>query len=626
MPRSLTLKDHQQEARLFSQRSLVVIAIVLLMALLLFAQLVNLQILQHERYTTLSNNNHLELIPIKPERGLIYDRHGVLLAGNIPIFSLELTPSHIRNMNKTIAELQQLVSISPEQVKSFHRLRKQQRSHNAVPLKLELSLEERAIIAVNQHRWPGVAIKARLIRTYPQGRYLAHVLGYVSRINAHELRRIDPVNYSASTFIGKLGIEKYYEKILHGRVGYQRVEIDASGRIVRVLQKTPPIPGNSLHLSIDAALQKHIYKALGKHRGAVVVVDPRNGEVLAMVSTPAYDPNPFVRGISSQAYKVLQQSPHRPLYNRAIRGQYPLASTIKPFLTLQGLDSESIDPSFKVWDPGWYKLPNSKHIYRDWKRRGHGWVNAHRAIVVSCDTFYYQLANLMGINQIHHVLTRFGFGETTGIDLHEELSGLIPNAAWKRKRKNTAWYPGDTLISGIGQGFMLTTPLQLAHATATLAARGKRIRPHILQRQVTPEQLTVPQQNKTEYTIKLNNPEVWDQITKAMVGVIKERHGTGYRFGRNTPYSVAAKTGTAQVFSAKFHAPFDDDDFPEHLRDHSLFIAFAPVQEPTVAIAVVVENSKIAAKIARQTMDFLLLPKRSSHPMTKTYHQRAKSP
>lgn len=617
MSRQLTLKDHILESRLFTRRAVELGLLVLLLVVLLLSRLFYLQIIQHDRYKTLSNNNQLDLIPIKPDRGLIYDRNGVLIADNLPVFSLEIVRSRVKNINNTIAELRKLIDISDDEVSAYKRLAKQHRPFQAVPLKLKLSQEERAKFGVNQYLFPGVSVKARLIRHYPYGPMLAHVLGYVGRINEKELKRVDPVNYSASNFIGKIGLERYYENVLHGKVGYERVEVNAAGRIIRTMARTPPIPGNNLHLTLDLGLQMAISNAMQGHRGAVVAIDPRNGDVLAMVSTPSYDPNLFVRGISSKDFKGLHDSPEQPLYNRAIRGQYPLASTIKPFLILEGLDSETIDRSYRIRDPGYFKLPNSRHIYKDWKRGGHGTVNARRAIIVSCDTFFYRLANRMGITRIDSILTRFGFGIATGIDMKEELSGLVPSPAWKLRHKGAAWYPGDTLVSGIGQGFMLTTPLQLAHATAALAMRGQRERPHLLLKQSTPDKVQIPYQTSPLFPVVLKDESIWDYVVDAMVAVIRERGGTGYRYGRNAPYPVAAKTGTGQVFSAKFHAPFEDSDLPEKLRDHSLFIAFAPVDNPQIAIAVIVENSKLASNIARITTDYYLVKRHEKKPMNR---------
>lgn len=605
MKKRITLKDHLREIKAFTRRTATIALCLLFLTLLLIARLIYLQVIQHARYKTLSNQNQLTVVPIAPNRGLIYDRNGVLLANNIPVFNLEITPDRITDIKATLRELQKIIPISKNDIHSFFKQEKQRRRFDAIPIRLQLTDAEIARFSVNQHRFPGVSVKARLIRHYFFGKTLSHVLGYVGRINSHELQHVDESNYSATNFMGKSGIEKYYESVLHGQVGHEHVETDATGRTVRVLHRTPPTPGANLYLTLDNRLQLSAEKALGNNRGAVVVINPNNGELLALMSTPGYDPNPFVTGISAEAYRVLRESKAQPFYDRAIRGQYPLASTIKPFLALEALDKNIIQTHDKIWDPGWFKLPNNNHFYRDWKRTGHGWINLKRAIVVSCDTYYYKLASLMGITRINSILTRFGFGLMTGIDMPGELAGLIPSPAWKLRTKKQSWYTGDTLISGIGQGYMLTTPLQLANATAALSTRGKRTHPHLLLKKVAPDNTSEPFKAVALFPIELDKLQVWHFVISAMKGVIRFNEGTGHRFGRPEDYSIAAKTGTAQVFSNAQHDETveEQQDLPEHLRDHSLFIAFAPVEHPQIAIAVVVENSARASKVARQVMD-----------------------
>lgn len=616
MAKRLTLKDHQRETKLFFRRVVLLSLIILILTGTLISRLVYLQVTQHNKFRTLSKLNQLELIPIKPNRGLIYDRNGVLLAENKPVFSLEIIPDRVKNLDDTLASLRKMFPITDEEIANFHKFAKRTRPSESVPLHLELTEDEQARFAVNRFKFPGVIVKARLIRHYPHGAALAHVLGYVGRINEAELQKVDPVNYSATNYIGKLGVEKYFEKTLHGKVGYEQVEIDASGRILRVLHRTDPIPGNNLYLSIDSQLETAIEKFLGDRRGAVVALNPQTGEVLALVSSPSYDPNPFVQGISHKDYKTLRSNPDQPLYNRAIRGQYPFASTIKPFLAVEGLESGIVNKKYRIKDPGYYMLPNSSHVYKDWKKRGHGVVNLRKAIIISCDTYFYHLAHRMGITRIDTILTKFGFGIKTKIEMGEELPGLVPSPAWKRRAKGQSWYPGDTLVSGIGQGYMLTTPLQLASGTATLGTHGKRMQPQLLLRQEMPDKTIIESKPKPVYPVELNNPEIWPFVVSAMRGVITQ--GTGYRFGRDAPYLVAGKTGTGQVFSAKFHAPFDDANLPERLRDHSLFIAFAPMDKPKIAIAVIVENSKLASNVARQTLDYYLLGKLPKNLEQKT--------
>lgn len=607
------LKNPVKEASLFNQRTVITVLIVLLLFSFILLKLLNLQVQKHTEYQTLSDKNQLNLIAIPPSRGLIFDRNGLLLAGNTPIFTLELIPDKVKNLQKTLSELQTIItSIDEEDLAAFERSIKQHRRFEPVPLKFKLTPDEVAKFSVNQYRFPGVNVNAGLMRFYPKGALTAHLLGYVGRINAKELNRIDQAQYASTNFIGKVGIEKYYESQLHGDVGYQQVEIDASGRTVRSLKREPSQTGAKLTLTIDSSLQETAEKALKGYRGSVVAIDPRNGEILALVSTPSYDPNAFVKGISRKAYSELATSTLQPLYNRALRGQYPLASTIKPFIALSALDKKIIRSNLRIFDRGWFKLPNVNHLYRDWKRQGHGWVDLRRAIIISCDTYFYELANLMGIREIDEILNEFGFGMLTGIDMGEELPGLIPTPEWKKEVKKTPWYTGDTLISGIGQGFMLTTPLQLASATARLSMHGKHYKPHLLKEMVENNTVKVVKPHEN-FPLQLKSESSWREIISAMESVITDNHGTGFRFGRKQPYRVAAKTGTAQVYSIKQNRTAKEDEtvIPERLRDHSLFIGFAPVGDPKLAIAVVVENAPIAGNVARKVFDNYLLKKKS---------------
>ncbi|HEN5548387.1 TPA: penicillin-binding protein 2, partial [Legionella pneumophila] len=560
---------------------------------------------EFKRYQTLSLKNQMSVIPIAPPRGVILDRNGVLLAENIPVYVLEITPERVKDMKQTLTKLRELIpSITDEDIDSFNKTRLQNRSFVPIPIKLKLSQEEVATFASNQYHFPGVSIKARLMRHYPLGEITAHALGYVGRINIQELKQVDSTNYRATNFIGKAGIEKYYEDILHGKVGYQMVETDVSGRTLRIINKVNPHSGAKLYLSIDARLQEAAYNALKDKRGAVVVINSRNGEVLAMVSSPSFDPNIFVSGVSKADYKVLSNALQRPLFNRAVRGVYPPASTIKPFVGLAGLDKGFITTTTEIYDPGKYKLPTSSHVYRDWKKTGHGVINFKRAITVSCDTFFYQLGNKMGISNIEDMLVKFGLGQLTHVDLHEEANGVIPSARWKRQTKGVSWYPGDTLISAIGQGFMLATPLQMANATASLSQHGQRFRPHLLIKTVNSDTNETEEYKPfEEYPVSLRDEANWGVVIDAMHSVLTSNEGTGYRFGRNPPYPVAGKTGTAQVYSGRQYEKAKYEDIPEHLRDNSLFIAFTPVEKPEIAIAVVVENDTIASTVARKVLD-----------------------
>ncbi|ANN95408.1 TPA: penicillin-binding protein 2 [Legionella pneumophila] len=605
MYRNQSFKNYRAESQHQRFRLNLLIAILIILSLILILRLAFLQISEFKRYQTLSLKNQMSVIPIAPPRGVILDRNGVLLAENIPVYVLEITPERVKDMKQTLTKLRELIpSITDEDIDNFNKTRLQNRSFVPIPIKLKLSQEEVATFASNQYHFPGVSIKARLMRHYPLGEITAHALGYVGRINIQELKQVDSTNYRATNFIGKAGVEKYYEDILHGKVGYQMVETDVSGRTLRIINKVNPHSGAKLYLSIDARLQEAAYNALKDKRGAVVVINSRNGEVLTMVSSPSFDPNIFVSGVSKADYKVLSNALQRPLFNRAVRGVYPPASTIKPFVGLAGLDKGFITTTTEIYDPGKYKLPTSSHVYRDWKKTGHGVINFKRAITVSCDTFFYQLGNKMGISNIEDMLVKFGLGQLTHVDLHEEANGVIPSARWKRQTKGVSWYPGDTLISAIGQGFMLATPLQMANATASLSQHGQRFRPHLLIKTVNSDTNETEEYKPfEEYPVSLRDEANWDIVIDAMHSVLTSNEGTGYRFGRNPPYPVAGKTGTAQVYSGRQYEKAKYEDIPEHLRDNSLFIAFTPVEKPEIAIAVVVENDTIASTVARKVLD-----------------------
>lgn len=612
MHKRITLKDHTQEIRLINQRCVAVLILMGLLIVILIGRFAYLQLVNNDVFITLSKKNWLDMVPLEPTRGLIYDRNGVLLAENIPVYSLNITPYKIGNLPKTLSELSRIVPLSDNDIAQFHKQLKEHHQFDDITLKLRLTEQEVARFSENQYHFPGIAVKAHLLRHYPFLNSLSHILGYVGRINIDELKDIDETNYSASTYIGKLGIEKYYEEELHGTVGYEQAENDASGEAVRVLNRTNPLPGKNLYLTIDSKLQSAVEQALAGHRGAVIAIQPATGQVLALVSEPTYDPNMFVEGISSQEFQALQQAGDRPLYNRALRGLYPFASTIKPFIALEGLDSGVATLDYAINDPGWYMLPTSSHVFHDWRRHGHGIVNISRAIISSCDTYFFDLAHKLGIQRIDHMLEAFGFGEVTGIDMDEELPGVISSPAWKRRVKHQAWYEGDTLNSGIGQGFMQATPLQLAVGVATIANRGKHPIPHILLSEQEPGKPAVLAPVAFQKPVTLSDPKYWDMIISYMQGVIIAPGGTGYHFGKIGPYSVAAKTGTAQNHSIKHYNVNEDHEnqsvLPEKLRDNSLFIAFAPVEKPQIALAVMVENDNVAASVvARKVLDYFFL-------------------
>lgn len=599
-----TVKNDRIASELHQFRLSLLIALLIILSLILVLRLAYLQFSQFTRYATLSLKNQMSIIPIAPPRGIILDKNGVILADNIPVYVLEIVPERVSNLTETIERLRALLpSITDDDIDNFNRTRRQNHAYVPIPFKLKLSQEDVATFASSQYQFPGVSIKARLMRYYPLGEVAAHVLGYVGRINEQELQQVNSTNYRATNFIGKAGIEKYYEDKLHGKVGYQQIETDVRGRTLRIISKQTPISGEKTYLTLDARLQQAAYIAMEGKRGAIVAIDANNGGILALISSPSYDPNAFVNGISQQDYQQLVNAPDRPLYNRAVRGLYPPASTIKPFMALAGLEKGAVTTETKIYDPGWYRLPGVKHPYRDWRRTGHGIINIKRAITVSCDTYFYQLGNKMGITAIEDMLVQFGFGQMTHVDLLEEAPGLVPSPHWKRTSKGVSWYPGDTLITSIGQGFMLASTLQLANATASLSQHGRRFRPHLLKKTVDEHSGSHRYKPIEEYPIQLKNPEYWNIIAGAMQTVIASDEGTAYRFGRIVPYSVAAKTGTAQVFGGNQYEKKRNTKLPEALRDHSLFIAFAPVEKPEIAIAVLVENDVIAASVARKVTD-----------------------
>jgi penicillin-binding protein 2 len=613
MYKQTPIKNHLQEIQLVSQRSITALIGMVILVVLLIARLTYLQLSEHTLYTTLSQKNSLDLIPAEPTRGLIYDRNGILLAENIPVFSLDVIPYKAGNLPKALSEIAKIIPLNDTDIMQFQKQLKQHRRFDEIPLKMRLSETEVAKFAEHAYHFPGFIIKARLIRHYPFEASLSHVLGYVGRINIDELDDIDPTNYSATNYIGKLGIEKYYEDELHGMVGYEQVENDASGEPVRILNQIKPSPGKNLYLTLDSRLQIAVEKALEGMRGAVVAIQPSTGQVLAMVSQPGYDPNLFVAGISTQDFKALQTSPDRPLYDRALRGLYPLASTIKPYIALEGLESGVATPNFTLYDPGWFQLKTSMHIFHDMKHGGHGMVNLNRAIVCSCDTYFFDLASKLGIQRIDHILKEFGYGELTGIDLDDELPGVVASPSWKRKAKGVSWYEGDTINSGIGQGYMQATPLQLASAVGTMATRGKRYTPYLLLGSQQPGKAFTSQKPVLANKVDVVNTAMWNNIINAMQGVTTSQEGTGYRLLGHAAYTIAAKTGTAQVYSfSKKHYDTESgqenqEKLPEKLRDHHLLVAFAPVDNPQIAVAVVVENSNQATIVARAVLDYYLL-------------------
>ena len=609
MPQSIRIKDHEKDARLVRKRVLVGAVAIVLLVCVLITRLYYLQVVQYEYHSTLSENNRVHVQPIPPTRGLIFDRNGVIIADNRPSFSLTMTRERAgaewRGLLDVIVEV---LELTPDDRKLFEkRMRQGRRPFEPVPILFELSEEQIARIAVNQFRLPGVEVVAQLVRHYPLGEHFAHSVGYVGRINEAELKVLDPVNYSGTHHIGKTGIERFYEAELHGQVGYEEVETNARGRISRVLKRTDPLPGKDVRLTLDVKLQQAAEAALAGRRGAVVAIDPSNGDVLAMVSQPSFDPNLFVTGIGFKAYAELRDSIDRPLFNRVLRGLYPPGSTIKPAVAVAGLDSGVITGATRVFDPGFYQLPNYEHKYRNWNRTGDGWVDMEMAIMRSNDTYFYDLAHKLGVDRLGKYLGQFGVGQKVSLDMFEESAGLMPSREWKRARYRQAWYPGETLILGIGQGYMQTTPLQLAQVTALLANQGKWYRPHLAKdidgvAPVDPNPLP---------DIQLRDPRSWQQASNGMQQVMHGARGTARKVGDSAVYRIAGKSGTAQVVAIKQGEKYDRSKVQERHRDHALFIGFAPAEQPRIAVAVMVENgesgSGVAAPVVKQVLDAWLL-------------------
>jgi penicillin-binding protein 2 len=623
MARNSRLKDHHAEQRMFGRR--IVAASFILMVLLgaLFARLFYLQVVRHDYFSDLSQGNRIRIDPIPPPRGLILDRQGEPLALNRPAYQLELTREQTPDMDDTLARLVELRLLAPEDVARTRKTIMARRAFDAVPVRLQLSEEELARFAVHRPDFPGVEIRPRLTRLYPHGGVGVHAIGYVGAISEKDQQRIDVAKYSGTTLIGKLGIERNFEDVLHGDTGYQQLLVNAQGRRVdRVGLKTPdlqrkePVAGDDLYLTIDHRLQQVAEDALGAQRAAVVAIDPSNGDVLAYVSTPTFDPNGFARGLTVPEYRALSESPDKPLIDRALRGEYPPGSTIKPLVALAALELGVTDAEATRYCRGVWQFPNSSHKYRDWKRGGHGTVDMHSAIAHSCDTYFYAVSDQIGIDRLHDFLVQFGLGQKTGIDILGERSGLVPSRAWKKKafkkKELQVWFPGETVIAGIGQGYMLATPLQLAHVTATISMRGKRFQPRLVRAvrdSATGAVANLAPRRLPDVTVQ--DPAYWDVIIGGMVGVMSPG-GTAYRSQAGAPFQIAGKTGTAQVFSIGQNERYKESEVSERLRDHALFIAFAPADDPKLAIAVLVENGRsgsgTAAPIARKVFDAYLLP------------------
>lgn len=610
------VKNHSLEQHHYTLRLRVATGLVLVCFAILFTRFAYLQILKYDYFHTLAENNRVSLVPIVPNRGLILDRNGVILAHNFFVYTLEITPSKVSNVEATINHISQLIEVSAEDRKRFKKLRQESHSFESVPIRTHLNEIEAAKFAANRYQFPGVEIRSRLFRHYPLGNLGVHMIGYIGRINEADVKRLEKSvelsNYKGSDHIGKGGIEQYYERQLHGTTGFQQVEIDADGHAIRILSSTPPVPGDNLVLSIDSKMQDIAEKAFENHRGAMVAINPKNGEILSYVSMPTFDPNLFVDGIDADTWKSLNQSLDRPLINRPIRGIYPPGSTFKPFVAMAGLQEAKRKPPFSIGDPGFYSLAGSSHQYRDWKPGGHGQVDMQKAITVSCDTFFYGLALELGIEKLTSFVSHFGFGKKTGVDLAGEIGGLLPTPEWKWRRWKQRWYPGETVIVGIGQGYTLVTPMQLAQATAVLANNGVAIKPHLvrsIQRHNGAETHLMPLTKMDAITLDHSNIE----IVRAGMTAVTQPGGTAASVGAGSSYSIAAKTGTAQVVGIKQGAKYNAGSINERHRDHALFIAYAPADDPKIAVAVIVENGghggSAAGPIARKVMDYYLLGK-----------------
>ena len=611
MPEPLHLNNPVTERRIFNARLAICLLVVFLMAAGLIARAAYLQLIQHDQYATLSDENRLRLQPVAPTRGLIYDRNGVLLADNQPGFTLIVVRERAEDLDQLLLDLQEIIEISDREIQRFQKRRKRSGAFFAsLPLKFKLTDEEMAKLAVNQHRLPGAEIRAQLVRNYPFPELTTHVVGYVGRINEREHQKIDRVQYSVTNHIGKTGIEKFYESVLHGQVGNQKVETDAQGRVLRTLDRIDPVPGDDIYLQLDIELQRVADQALEGRRGAVVAIEIETGGILAMVSKPSFDGNKFVTGIDSKSYNKLRDSLDLPMFNRALRGVYPPGSTIKPFIGLAGLDTRVVNYYSRVRDPGWYQLENDERFYRDWKKGGHGWtVNLSQAIIESCDTYFYDLSFKLGIDQLHNYLGGFGFGQRNLRDLPGEASGTLPSRAWKKKTYGKSWYHGETLLAGIGQGYFSVTPMQLATATATFANKGKTIQARLL---ATDQGIGWPKLDRKKLPdVTLKNPRDWDYLFKSMERVVHSPRGTARRIGVDSKFRIAGKTGTAQVVGIRQGEEYDAEALEERQRDHALFVGFAPVQAPKIAVAVIVENgehgSSVAAPVARKLFDAYLL-------------------
>jgi penicillin-binding protein 2 len=608
MPQPIPLKDHGKEQGLVNRRLIACALFVLALSFALVGRLYFLQVIEFAYNSTVSENNRVHVLPIAPERGVIYDRNGVVLADNRPSFNLTLTRERTGDTSHVLDEIVSVLGLSDEARKQFDKdLKRVRHPFEPVTLMYELSEDQIARIAVNQFLLPGVDVEAQFVREYPRKEHFAHSVGYVGRINEKESKTLDQVEYRGTQSVGKTGIERFYESQLHGHVGYEEVETNAQGRVMRVLNHHDPVPGKNIVLSLDANLQEAAEKALGDRRGAVVCIDPETGDVLAMVSKPSFDPNLFVTGISVKEYAALRDSIDRPLFNRVLRGLYAPGSTIKPEVAIAGLDTGAVTPQSRVFDPGYYELPNYDHKYRNWNRTGDGWVDMDAAIMRSNDTYFYDLAHKLGVDRLHDYMTQFGLGQKVSLDMFEEAAGLMPSQQWKRATRRQAWFPGETLILGIGQGYMQVTPLQLAQATTLIASKGVWRRPHLAE--------TVggvaPTDDNPMPNIVLRDNREWDQVNHGMQMVMHDPRGIARQAAAGAQYRIAGKSGTAQVVAIKQGERYNRLKTLERNRDNALFVGFAPADHPKIVVAVMIENGeaggRVAGPVVREIMDAWLL-------------------
>lgn len=606
-------RDYTAEAALFARRALIAFIGILCLFGVLIANLYRLQIIDYKDYQTRSNENRIKLLPIPPSRGVIYDRNGIALAVNRTIYQLEMIPGKVSNIKQTLEALRPVVGLTDEDIENFNKARNLAGRSMPVIVKSNLDEVQLSRFAVHQYRFLGVEVRQEQRRFYPYGMALTHVVGYVSKINDKDIQRLKQqdrlTNYAATHDIGKLGIERYYENNLHGTTGYEEVEVNSRGRVVRQIKEVTPQAGHNIYLTIDLKLQMYIENLLKNIRAAVVITNPYTGEILAMVSTPGYDPNPFVEGISSKAYKQLLHDPNSPLINRATQGLYPPASTVKPYVAVSALSAGVISTSTTLFDPGWWQLPGTQKRYRDWKRSGHGTLNVTKALEESADTFFYQVAYDMGIDRLSYWLSKFGYGDLTGIDLYEESAGNMPTREWKMKRFHKPWYKGDTIPVGIGQGYWTATPLQMNKAMMILINNGEVEIPHLL-KSMTVDGEQAGFQQPSALPIADTHSSYWEIVKNGMYGVANRPNGTGYKYFSSTPYKIAAKSGTAQVFNLKANEKYNAHKIAAHLRDHTLMTAYAPYDRPKVAATLILENGgdgRPAGLVMRKILDYIMI-------------------